>query len=179
MFDVWNERQKSIYGTEQCVEAKINITKIFDSASTFSYSFYTYQGSDTEPPCNEDVQWIVMKDRLLLSSVVFNRLKEKVIGKDNPKPNARNLMPPEDREILSHDECKKFKYPEPEPQPPLDAQYVKAKATLNYYSIVYPKTRTIFDDQNNALELTKGKDHKIKLEYINEDQMKKISPKIT
>jgi len=37
------------------VEAKINITKIFDAASTFSYSFYSYQGSDSEPPCNEDV----------------------------------------------------------------------------------------------------------------------------
>jgi len=102
-----------------------------------------------------------------------------VIGKDNPKPNARDVMPPEDRDIVSHDECKKFTYPSPEPGAPLDAQYVKAKATLNYYAIVYPKTRTIFDDKNNALELVKGKDHKIKLEYINEDQMRKISPKIT
>jgi len=102
-----------------------------------------------------------------------------VIGKENPKPNARSIMPSEDRDIVSHDECKKFVYPEPEPTAPLDAQYVKSKATLNYYAIVYPKTRTIFDDKNNALELVKGKDHKIKLEYINEDQMRKISPKIT
>jgi len=62
-----------------------------------------------------------MKDRMLLSTQVFNRLKEKVIGKDTPKPNARNVMPPEEIDIASHDECKKFVYPEPEPTAPLDA----------------------------------------------------------
>jgi len=44
-----------------------------------------------------------------------------VIGKDNPKPNAREVMPLENRDVVSHDECKKFVYPSPEPGPPLDA----------------------------------------------------------
>jgi len=59
-----------------------------------------YMGSDTEPPCNEDVQWFVMKDALIVSSTVFNRLKDAVLGGGDA--NARDTLPLMDREVIYH-----------------------------------------------------------------------------
>lgn len=38
---------------DQCLDLKIDLMDIFKSETKITKSFYTYQGSDTEPPCNE------------------------------------------------------------------------------------------------------------------------------
>lgn len=67
-------------------------------------------GSDTEPPCNEDVHWVLMKDRLLIDELDFNELQKAVTG--GGQNNARKVMPFGDRKVYSHDECSHFIYPE-------------------------------------------------------------------
>lgn len=58
-------------------------------------SYYTYQGSETRPPCEEGVQWIVMQSPLRVSWEDIERFKS-VLG-----ANARDTQPLNDRVILS------------------------------------------------------------------------------
>lgn len=47
---------------------------------------------------------------------------------------------------MSFDECPKFEIPLAPLIPNIDAQLVKAKVKKHWYSIVYPGTKTMFDD---------------------------------
>lgn len=57
-------------------------------------SYYLYQGSETRPPCNEGVEWIVFKNPIRVSWDEINRFKS-LIG-----TNARALQPLNNRPIL-------------------------------------------------------------------------------
>lgn len=68
--DSWPRKDESQSGSEKCIdigEPSLNIQNIFNTTETFSNSFWTYLGSDTVPPCNEDVMWVIMKDPILMS----------------------------------------------------------------------------------------------------------------
>lgn len=77
-----------------------NLYRMFDQKDSLTTSFFTYMGSDTKPPCNEDVQWVILKDPYLIATAELDELKKKVIGTDQ---NTRNQMPLEGREVLSFD----------------------------------------------------------------------------
>lgn len=145
-----------------------------------THSFWTYMGSDTEPPCNEDMMWIIMKDRLLINRGALEELERKVTGGDKGSPNNRKIMPYEDREVLSHDECTRFIYPSEEIATIPDAQYVKAHLTNHYYAIVYPGTKTMFDydPTRTTIHMNKAGGEKYSFEKIDEKKMDNISPKI-
>lgn len=58
-------------------------------------SYYLYQGSETRPPCTEDVQWIVFKTPTRVSWDEINHYKS-IIGS-----NARTIQPLNNRVILT------------------------------------------------------------------------------
>ena len=58
-------------------------------------SYYSYQGSETRPPCTEGVQWIVMKNPIRVSWDEINLFKS-IVG-----VNARDTQPLNNRVILS------------------------------------------------------------------------------
>lgn len=116
--------QNSEYETnpgEQCIDTdgKFNLYEMFEQKQTFTKSFYTYMGSDTKPPCKEDVQWIILKDPYMISSSQKKVIMDKTRVANND--NARKQMPLEDREILSFDECPPFNIPKPVTIPNIDA----------------------------------------------------------
>jgi len=43
-------------------------------------SFYTYKGSDTIPPCNEDVRWIIYEQPFHISTLLMDRMKVRLLG---------------------------------------------------------------------------------------------------
>jgi len=55
-------------------------------------------------------------------------------------------MPLSDREIMGYDECPRFDMKVPPLTVDNDANLVKAKVHKHWYAIVYPGTRTMFDD---------------------------------
>ncbi len=58
-------------------------------------SYYAYKGSETRPPCTENVQWIVFKTPTRVSWDEINHYKN-IIG-----PNARSTQPLNNRVILT------------------------------------------------------------------------------
>jgi carbonic anhydrase len=58
-------------------------------------SYYTYQGSETRPPCTEGVQWVVLKSPIRVSWDEIDLFKS-FVG-----PNARVPQPLNNRVILS------------------------------------------------------------------------------
>jgi len=151
-FLMWPRRTQKL--GQKCIDTSVNITKILDNDSV-SNSWFMYMGSDTQPPCNEDVQWFVMRDPLIISEAVFNSLKWSVLGSgDN---NARDTFPVMEREVVYHEQCKKFEIPPTDvPEKIPDAQYVQAETTQHVYGIVHPETKTVFDEDDKPIELTRG-----------------------
>jgi len=117
---------------------------MFKEKDTFTKSFYTYQGSDTKPACKEDVQWIIMKDPMAISTLMLNAIKRRALVAGNV--NTRKLMPTSDREVIGFDECPRFDIDIPGVTISDNANLVKAKVKKHWYAIVYPGTKTMFDD---------------------------------
>jgi len=55
-------------------------------------------------------------------------------------------MPLSDREIMGYDECPRFDLEAPPLSVDINANLVKAKIHKHWYAIVYPGTKTMFDD---------------------------------
>lgn len=58
-------------------------------------AYYRYSGSMTTPPCDEGVQWVVMKEALKLSKAQLSQLQEALAG-----PNQRPLQDAQGRMVL-------------------------------------------------------------------------------
>lgn len=58
-------------------------------------AYYRYTGSMTTPPCEEGVQWVVMKEALTLSKAQLQHLEDALSG-----PNQRPLQDAEGRLVL-------------------------------------------------------------------------------
>jgi hypothetical protein len=174
-WSMWPRRQLP-FDTQKCIDASVNITRILDNDSV-SNSWYMYMGSDTEPPCTEDVQWFIMRDPLIVSETVLSLIKKNVLAQTSD--NARDFFPVMDREVIYHEQCKKFEIPEtPEDVPIPNAQYVQAETTQHVYGIVHPGTKTMFDVDDKAVELTRGDSWKTTVAQIEEEELKKTHPQV-
>ena len=60
-----------------------------------NHGYYAFSGSLTTPPCNEGVQWIVLKESVEASQAQIDAMHSIL------KDNARNVQPLHDRVILS------------------------------------------------------------------------------
>jgi carbonic anhydrase len=73
-----------------------------DGSSTQVSAYSTYPGSLTTPGCTEGVRWIVLDDRLGVSSAATDRLHELIAafpGYDGHEDNNRPTQPLNDREV--------------------------------------------------------------------------------
>lgn len=121
-WSMWPKRVTP-FDTQKCIDAAVNITQILDNDSV-SNSWFMYMGSDTEPPCTEDVQWFVMRDPLIVSELALDTVKSAVLGRTTE--NARDAFPVMEREVVYHEQCKKFEIPQVDIQQIPKAQYVQA-----------------------------------------------------
>lgn len=55
----------------------------------FQHSFYFYTGSLSQPGCDDDVKRVVMYEDILITPLIFNNLKDKVLDGFNYKENNR------------------------------------------------------------------------------------------
>lgn len=53
-------------------------------------SYYAYKGSDTQPPCQEGLEWVIMKQPVRVSSLVLSALQQKVLGPHSS--NSRSMQ---------------------------------------------------------------------------------------
>jgi len=65
-----------------------------------SLSSYRYSGSLTTPPCDEDIQWVLLAEPIELSAEQIATFQELFLGTERfPTGNARPLQPRNDRQI--------------------------------------------------------------------------------
>jgi hypothetical protein len=83
-----------------------------------------------------------------------------------------------DRQVIYHEQCKKFEIPVAEEVVVPNAQYVKAETTKHVYGIVHPKTKTMFDDSAEPVSLTRGDNWKVDLNLIEEKELNATHPHI-
>lgn len=101
------------------------------------FSFFTYQGSITFPPCTERTIHFVAKDPIPIGSTMFTLLKEAVRNNEdqieNDIENIRETQPLNDRMVFYYDasNCKTPSYPTPKVVP--KGHYEKIHKTVTEY----------------------------------------------
>jgi len=96
----WPKRLTTNFNTEKCVDAQIKIQSYLFSDDTFTNSWYSYMGSDTEPPCNEDVHWFVFKDPYIVTKLHLTSIQNLVVSSGTT--NNRKTFEMGDREVVYH-----------------------------------------------------------------------------
>lgn len=87
-----------------------NIGQLADSTKKYnlndllpdSKNFFTYTGSFPFPPCNEEIDWIIMENPISISSSAF-----RVFNKMNLKPNVRPQQPLNNRIVFYNNDLEK------------------------------------------------------------------------
>ncbi len=66
-------------------------------------SYYAYKGSDSQPPCQEGLEWVIMKQPVKVSSLVLSALQQKVLGPHST--NSRSIQASTNiKQIILHEE---------------------------------------------------------------------------
>lgn len=79
MVDLYPNRKEHKPGFKYCLDAKPDLINLLYKEG-FSLSFFTYTGSDTLPPCYEDVKWFIYATPIEISQLMIDKLKEKLLG---------------------------------------------------------------------------------------------------
>lgn len=82
---------------------------------------------------------------------------EKQVQLISKSGNNRRIMPLAGREILGYDECPRFDIKTPPLKLDVNANLVKAKVKKHWYAIVYPGTKTMFDDDKGKFQNKQSK----------------------
>ncbi len=80
-------------GESMVTDKKVNLKKVNPGID----SYYAYEGSLTTPPCSENVNWILFKNRLVLSSRTIKLIKENM-----PINNYRDTQPINNRVVHAY-----------------------------------------------------------------------------
>lgn len=97
-----------------------------------------------------------MKDPFILATNELTKLKN-LVQLISGSGNNRRLMPLSGREILGYDECPRFDLETPLLKVDTNANLVKARVKKHWYAIVYPGTKTMFDDQDGKFQAKQNK----------------------
>lgn len=107
-------------------------------------TYFTYQGSDTLPPCDEAVSWFVYEHPLHVSGLLMDEIQKKILGASGKK-NSRQIMPTMERKVEHWvDPC-----PGEEITMPNDFQYVKVEGKRDFYGIYKKDQELGFEDRIN------------------------------
>lgn len=124
-----------------CLDSTPNLMNTL-KIKNFLMSYFTYQGSDTLPPCDEAVTWFVYTTPVRVSALTIDLIKRKVLGSANAK-NNRQIMPTMERQVhYWKDTC-----PKEEEKMPDNFQYVKVDGTRDFYGI-YKKDQELGFDKS-------------------------------
>ena len=73
LLDLWPIRNSTNMNKEICVEhLNLNISEI---VFIIANEFYEYEGSSSEPPCRENVNWIIYKEAVFINVEIMKKLK--------------------------------------------------------------------------------------------------------
>lgn len=121
-------------------------------------NFFTYLGSDTLPPCYENVRWFVYELPMQISNEEFKKIRRTVLDEKTPQ-NQRHQMPLMDRVVeYWSDPC-----PVKLPEPPQNFQYVRMDGTRELYGIMKKDQELGFEDSVHF------KDKRLELEELNDE----------
>lgn len=161
--DLFAERSQHKAGYRQCIDATPNMIDILNKKD-WKMSFYTYLGSDTLPPCYENVRWFVYEEPVQISQLMINAIKEKVLDEKSPN-NNRHVMPLLERVVeYWSDPCPVYM---PDPK---DFQYIRVDGIRQVYGIM-KKDQEMGFDENVDFETKK-----LSMEELNDEEHKKIPP---
>ena len=81
--------------------------RLSDFLPPSSLDYYHYEGSLTTPPCNEIVQWFVLKNAVSVPSTFLNKLRSFVRGADGQvlRMNHRFQQPINGRQVMIKPNC--------------------------------------------------------------------------
>ena len=71
LFDEYPDRKKNKAGFVGCLNSRPNLMNILKK---WNMSFFTYMGSDTIPPCYENVRWFIYEKPLPVFNIIYNKL---------------------------------------------------------------------------------------------------------
>jgi len=72
----------------------MELGKLLEGATFFSYS-----GSETLPPCSENVQWLVLREPIMASNVQVHALFQQLYAISQGRGNYRTIMPQNERDV--------------------------------------------------------------------------------
>lgn len=131
--------------------------------SGLNMTYFTYQGSDTLPPCDETVTWFVYEHPLHVSGLLMDEMEKKILGSAGKK-NSRQIMPTMERKVEHWvDPC-----PGETVAMPNDFQYVKVEGKRDFYGIYKKDEELGFEDRVHF----KNKD--LKMEELSEEKVTKM-----
>lgn len=79
-----------------------NMQSVLNGPESGTRSFFRYTGSLTKPPCDEGVEWFILKNPAQMKSWQLSYLKSYGLSRAKISPNnIRSIQNPHDRKILS------------------------------------------------------------------------------
>lgn len=171
MFELYEDRAHHEAGFIGCLDSTPNLEEILKikppNMSGLNMTYFTYQGSDTLPPCDESVTWFVYEHPFHVSGLLMDEIQKKILG-GSGKKNARQIMPTMERKVQHWvDPC-----PEEEVVMPNDFQYVKVEGKRDFYGIYKKDEELGFEDRVHF----HNKD--LKLEDLSDEKVKKMPKEI-
>jgi carbonic anhydrase len=90
-------------GTEVQINDTFDISKFFDATLAGPPTFWQYDGSQTAPPCAENVRWFVRREPLLASTAQIKILKLALMKMTDGYGNYRHTMPWNERKPVIYE----------------------------------------------------------------------------
>ncbi len=152
----------------QCLSSNVDLNRVVEQIGK---SYYSYLGSDTLPPCNEGVKWLIIENPLQISHFLLNEIHEKVNGE---QLNSRQIQWNRRKEVVYHYEPK-CDVPKMREDPDEGEKHiVKVTTRVNHYAIVPKQSRMGIKD---GMEMGK-QGHRVKFEVLNPREMERREPRV-
>lgn len=165
------------------------MNEVLNGKESLTYSFFRYQGSLTKPPCDEGINWFVMRNPSEISSSQLSQLKTFGLTKAKISPNnIRNVQPAGERKVESQISAPCPPLPPKKVEPPNDDyKYIRASHTTIISGMAgqHAPIATVFEhqgdtDPNDPNKITLSEDLKLTQLFADKDHSppKEITPEV-